>query len=32
MDISNGKNSTLIAGSQYADKILNKGEKVTIRV
>ncbi len=31
MDISNGKNVTLITGSQYADKILNRGTKVTLK-
>ena len=31
MNISNGTNSTLITGSQYADKILNRGTKVTLK-
>ena len=31
MDISNSTNATLITGTQYADAILNRGEKVTIK-
>ena len=31
MNISNGTNSTLLVGSPYADKIVNKGEKVTVK-